>query len=129
MRTLCILLLVLLSTNLGAITFAERVAIAKKIESQQATQDYFLKGLFPVIGPVMGSIMKECLSHPDASTEEFTLVANVAESGQLIDIDVEAKSNNTAVCFAKAFATLAAPPPPLCDGGVLPVVIDMGVKP
>ncbi|MFZ3018461.1 MAG: hypothetical protein WA056_08410 [Gallionella sp.] len=129
MRTLGALLLVLFSTNLSAATFAERVAIAKKIESQQATQDYFLKGLFPVIGPAMGGIMNECLSHTDASVEKFTLVANVAESGQLVDIDVEPKSNNTAVCFAKAFATLTAPPPPLCDCGVLPVVIDMGVKP
>ena len=129
MRTLGILLSVLFSTNLNAATFAERVAIAKKIESQQATQDYFLKGLFPAIGPVMGGIMHECLSHPEASTEKFTLIANVAESGQLVDIDVEPKSNNTAVCFAKAFATLTAPPPPLCDCGVLPVVIDMGVKP
>lgn len=129
MRTLGVLLLVLFSTNLSAATFAERVAIAKKIESQQATQDYFLKGLFPIIGPAMGGIMNECLSHPNASVEKFTLVANVAESGQLIDIEVEPKSNNTAVCFAKAFATLTAPPPPLCDCGVLPVVIDMGVKP
>ena len=129
MRTLGILFLLLFSANLSAATFAERVAIAKKIESQQETQDYFLKGLFPAIGPMMGGIMKDCLSHPDASVEKFTLVANVAESGQLIDIDVEPKSNNTAVCFAKAFATLTAPPPPLCDCGVLPIVMDMGVKP
>jgi hypothetical protein len=129
MRSLCVLLLVLYSANLSATTFAERVAIAKKIESQQATQDYFLKGLYPVIGPVLGGIMKECLSHPDASLEKFTVVANVAESGQLTDIDVEPKSNNTGGCFAKAFATLTAPPPPLCDCGVLPLVIDMGVEP
>ena len=57
MRTLGVLLLVWFSTNLSATTFAERVAIAKKIEYQQATQDYFLKGLFPVIGPAMGGIM------------------------------------------------------------------------
>ena len=75
------------------------------------------------------SIMKACLSYPDASVEKFTLVANVAESGQLMDIDVEPKSNNTAACFAKAFATLTAPPPTLCERGVLPIVIDMRVTP
>lgn len=68
-------------------------------------------------------------THPDASVEKFTLVANVAESGQLMDIDVEPKSNNTAACFAKAFVTLTAPPPTLCERGVLPIVIDMRVKP
>ena len=129
MRTLCILFIVLFSTSLSAATFAERIAIAKKIESQKEASDYFFGSFFPAIGSSMGGILQMCLSRNDANKEKFTLVANVALSGELIDIEFEPKSNNTGACFAKELATLKAPPPPLCDCGVLPVVIDMVVKP
>ena len=129
MRTLCALLIVLFSADLAAATFAERVAIAKKIESQKEASDYFIGSFFPAIAPSMGGIMKMCLSRNDASQEKFTLVANVALSGELVDIDFEPNSNNTGACFAKELGTLKAPPPPLCDCGALPVVIDMAVKP
>jgi hypothetical protein len=121
--------MVLFSANLNASTFAERVAIAKKIESQKEASNYFFGSFFPAIGPSIGGIMKMCLSRNDASKEKFTLVASVALSGELVDIDFEPSSNNTGACFAKEFATLKAPPPPLCDCDVLPMVIDMGVKP
>jgi hypothetical protein len=113
----------------AAATFAERVAIAKKVESQKEAENYFFGSFFPSIGPSMGGIMQTCLSRPNASKEKFTLVANVALDGELVDIDYEPKSNNTGECFAKEFATLRAPAPPLCDCGVLPMVINMGVKP
>ena len=129
MRTLCALLIVLFSADLAAATFAERVVIAKKIESQKEASDYFFGSFFPAIGPSMGGIMKMCLSRNDASQEKFTVVANVALSGELVDIDFEPNSNNTGACFANELGTLKAPPPPLCDCGVLPVVIDMVVKP
>jgi hypothetical protein len=112
-----------------AATFAERVAIAKEIESQKEASDYFFGAFFPIVGPSMGGIMKMCLLRDGASKEKFTLVANVALSGEIINVDYEPKSNNTAACFAGQVATLKAPPPPLCDCGVLPLVINMGVEP
>ena len=130
MRKLCALLILIVYANLSiAATFAERVAVAKEIESQKEASDYFLKNFFPSVGPSMGGIMKVCLSRDGSSQEKFSLVANVALDGQIINVDFEPKSNNTAACFAGEFSTLKAPPPPLCDCGVLPLVIDMAVKP
>lgn len=130
MRRLCVLVLLCGFATVGsAATFAERVAIAKKIESQKEAADYFFGSFFPAVGPTMGGMMKMCLARDGASGEKFTLVANVSLSGELIDIDFEPKANNTAACFAKEVGSLKAPPPPLCDCGVLPVVIDMAVKP
>ena len=130
MRHLYVLVTLLGFANLSvAATFAERVAIAKKIESQKEASDYFFGSFFPSIGPSMGGIMKMCLARDGASQEKFTLVANIALSGELIDVDFEPKLNSTGACFAKEFSILKAPPPPLCDCGVLPVVIDMAVKP
>jgi hypothetical protein len=130
MRQFYILVALLSFANLSvAATFAERVAIAKEIESQKEASDYFFASFFPAIGPSMGGIMKMCLSRDGANKEKFTLVANVASSGGIVNVDFEPKSNNTAACFAGEFSTLKAPAPPLCDCGVLPLVIDMGVKP
>jgi len=130
MRQLCALLALLAFAGSSvAATFAERVAIAKQIESNKEASDYFFGSFFPTVGPSMGGIMKMCLSRGGASQEKFTLVANVALSGEIIDIEFEPKSNNTAACFAGELSTLKAPPPPLCDCGVLPFVINMGVKP
>jgi len=129
MRLIVIVLFAVISTNLSAATFAERIAIAKKIESQKEASNYFFGSFFPTVGPSMGGIMQMCLELKGANKEKFTLVANVALSGELMDIDFEPKSNNTGICFASEFAKLKAPPPPLCDCGVLPVVIDMAVKP
>ena len=127
---LYILIAVLSFSNLSvAATFAERVALAREVESQKDVSDYFFGAFFPSIGPSMGGIMKMCLSRDGANQEKFTLVSNVALNGEIINVDFEPKSNNTAACFAGEFSALTAPPPPLCDCGVLPLVIDMGVKP
>ena len=129
MRILCVFLTALFSANVNAATFAERVAIAKEIESQKEASEYFFKNFFPTIGPSMGGIMKMCLARDNANIDKFTVVANVSLNGELIDIDFEPKSNNTGACFANELATVQAPPPPLCDCGVLPVTITMAVKP
>lgn len=130
MRRAFILFALLGFANISvAATFAERVAIAKEIESQKAASEYFFGEFFPTVGPSMGGIMKMCLARDGASPEKFTLVANVTMSGELIDVDFEPKSNSTSACFAKEFSTLKVPPPPLCDCGVLPVIINIGVKP
>ena len=130
MRHLLLLALLLSTANVSAAaSFAERVAIAKETESQKEASGYFFGSFFPAISPSMGGIMKMCLSRSGASKKMFDLVANIALSGELIDIDYEPKSNNTGACCAKEFATLKAPPPPLCDCGVLPVTINMKVEP
>ena len=130
MRHLYLLLALLGFINLSfAATFAERVAFANKTESQKEVSDYFFGSFFPVVGPSLGEIMEMCLSRDGANKNKFTLVANVALSGEIINVDFEPRSNNTAACFAGEFSTLKAPPPPLCDCGVLPLVINMGIKP
>ncbi len=129
MRIICTFLIALFSANVNAATFAERVAIANEIESQKETSEYFFKDFFPSIGPSMGGIMKMCLARDNANLKQFTVVVNVALNGELIDIDFEPKSNNTGACFISELAMVQAPPPPLCDCGVLPVAITMSVKP
>lgn len=130
MHRLCLLGLLCSLANTGAAaTFAERVAIAKEIESQKEASSYFFGSFFPALGSAMGGIMKMCLAREAASKERFTVVANVSLDGDLVDIDFEPKANNTAACFAKEVGSLKAPPPPLCDCGVLPVAIDMAIKP
>ena len=104
--------------------FAERVSLAKKIESQQAIRDYVKNKFNVFIAFTTNDITSECLSHPDASGGKFTLVTNVSVSGQLTDVDVEPKSNNTAVCIAKGISNLTAPRPPNCDCDEITVSVD-----
>ena len=53
MRLLCVLIALLGSANLSfAATFAERVAIAKQIESQKEASDYFMEASFPPLAPL-----------------------------------------------------------------------------
>ncbi len=130
MRHLLLFAFLLSAANVSAAaSFAERVAIAKEIEYQKEASDYFFGSFFPTVGPSLGGIMKMCLSRAGANPNKFTLVANVALSGEIINVDFEPKANDTAACFAGELSTIKAPPPPLCDCGVLPLVINMGVKP
>ena len=109
-------------------SFSERVAIAKRIEAQKETADYFKTGMYPAIGPALASAMRDCMSRPGASTEKFTVVADVSQNGEFIHIAHEPKTN-TAACLAGAMASFRAPPPPTCDCGDLPIVIDMSITP
>lgn len=109
-------------------SFAERVALAKNTEKQKATTQYFQNEMYPAIGPSLATAMQECMSRAGASTEKFTVVANVSQDGRFMDIAHE-PSTNTATCLATAMASFRAPPPPTCDYGVLPIVINMSVKP
>lgn len=64
MRRLCVLIALLSFSNLSfAATFAERVAIAKEIESQKEASDYFFGSFFPAIASSMGGIMNMCLAY------------------------------------------------------------------
>jgi hypothetical protein len=108
--------------------FSERVANAKKIEAQEETQAYFKNEMYPAIGPALASAMRECLSLANASTEKFTVVADISQGGEFINVAHKPKTN-TATCLATAMRSFHAPPPPTCDCVSLPIVIDMAVKP
>lgn len=109
-------------------SFAERVALAKKIEEQKATAEYFQNGMYPAIGPSLASAMRECTSRAGASAKKVTVVADVSQDGQFTHVAHE-PNTNTAACLAAAMASFRAPPPPTCDSGVLLIVIDMSVTP
>jgi hypothetical protein len=109
-------------------SFAKRVALAKEVEEQKAAAEYFQNRMYPAIGPSLASAMLECVSRVGASTEKFTVIANVSQDGQLTDIAHE-PNTNTAACLTAAMASFRLPPPPTCDYGALPIVIDMSVEP
>ena len=108
--------------------FAARERLARKIEEQPETQKYLYEGMFPVIGSSTADAMKICLTSATASTDKFTLVADVLPDGRFGAVAVQ-PTTNTARCFAAAFRRFRAPPPPTCDCGPLPIAIDMAIKP
>jgi hypothetical protein len=110
-------------------TFAERVALAKKVEEQSATIEYFQNGMYPAIGSALAAAMRKCMSRAGASTVKFSVVADISQDGKFTHIAHE-PNTNTAACLAAAMASFSAPPPPTCDcGAALPIVIDMSVTP
>lgn len=110
-------------------TFSERVALAKQVEEQSATTEYFRNGMYPAIGAALASAMRECMSRAGASTEKFSVVADISLDGKFTHIAHE-PNTNTATCLAAAMASFRAPPPPMCDcGAAFPIVIDMSVTP
>lgn len=111
-----------------SLSFAKRVAFAKEVEEQKATAEYFHNGMYPAIGPSLSAAMRECMSHAGASTDKFTVVADITQNGEFIHIAYE-PNTNTAACLAAAMASFRAPAPPTCDYGALPIVIDMSIKP
>ncbi len=128
MRRIWLTIILFIFTNLCfAATFAERVTLAKKIETQKPAHDYLYGSFFKSLGPKLGEIMKACLARNDANQDKFTFVANISGSGEFRDIDFEPKSHNTAKCFSKEMAALKAPPTP--TGEILPIFIEMAVKP
>ena len=110
------------------LSFEKRVALAKEIEEQNATAEYFHNGMYPAIGPSLAGAMRECMSHVGASPDKFAVVADVTQDGEFIHIAYE-PNTNTAACLAAAMASFRAPAPPTCDCGPLPIVIEMSVKP
>lgn len=111
-----------------SLSFAKRVALAKEIEEQKTTAEYFQNGMYPAIGPSLSAAMRECMSHAGASTTKFAVVADVKQNGEFIHIAYE-PNTNTAACLAEAMASFRAPTPPTCDCGALPIVIEMSINP
>ncbi|HRE16471.1 MAG TPA: hypothetical protein PLW86_05300 [Rhodocyclaceae bacterium] len=117
------------ATAAGAQPFTERVSLAKKLEEQSTTTEYFKNGMYPAIGSALASAMRECMSRAGASTVKFTVVADVSQDGKFVNIAHE-PNTNTAACLAVAMESFRTPPPPMCDCGAnLPIVIDMSVAP
>jgi hypothetical protein len=108
--------------------FSERVTFAKRAEEQSEIGDYLYKVVFPSIGSDMSSIMKDCLTMPNASVGKFTVVAEITEPGQFDKIDYRPRTN-TAGCFADGLASLQLPKSKLCTCGSIPVVLDMAITP
>lgn len=111
-----------------ASSFASRERRARQIEKQPQTQKYLSDGMYPNIGQAMANAMKACLADGNASTDKFTLVADVTPAGYFSEVSVR-PSTDTSRCFAMAFSEFRAAPPPTCDCGPLPIVIDMTINP
>lgn len=122
------ILLIVSSSSAIAATFSERVATAKDVELQEETSIYFRNNMYPAIGQELNQAMRECTSLPNANIEKFTVVADITQEGKFVNIEYEPKTN-TAACLAKAMKTFHSPPPPTCDSGSLPIVINMTVAP
>ena len=130
MRRICLTVILSICVNsCFATTFAERVVLAKKIESQKVAHDYLYGRFFTSLGQKLGEIMAACLAQKDANQGKFTVVADISGSGEFRDADFEPKLHNTAGCFVKEVSTLRAPPAPVGNGETLPIVIEMAVKP
>lgn len=109
-------------------SFAERVAVAKKHEEKQETQDYFNERMFPTIGQALADAMKKCTGEKGARVASFEVVANISSNGAFINIDHEPKTIS-AVCVAESVAALHVPPPPVDGNGFFPIVFEMSVRP
>ena len=108
-------------------SFKSRVDFANKAEKQPEIRDYLKNKVYHEIGSQLATIMTDCLAKPKASTDKFTLVANIKNPGHFADVDYQPKSN-TASCFAKGLSLLSFPDTDLCSCGAIPFVIDMSIK-
>ncbi|TPQ24842.1 hypothetical protein [Methylomonas koyamae] len=124
-------IVLLLTTKVFAdskvLSFDERVALAKRIEANPSAKQYFNETFYPAIG-ALGPEMQECLKQPKASTERFSLVADIDLAGRFINVDYQPKTA-TAGCFSWAVRGLTIKAPPTCDWVSLPIVIEMNVNP
>jgi hypothetical protein len=109
----------------GSETFDERVRVAKLAEVDSAFAAYQSALLEPV-GADMTRAMTECVqSTTGASTEDFTLVAELADDGRPVEIAVRPETN-VATCWAARFAALRFAPPPRYPGrSGFPLVFEM----
>ena len=110
-------------------TFEERRHIAQALEGNSKTvQGYLSSEMYPAIGSAMADAMRNCFERSGASSEPFSLVADVSQDGRFMQIAYEPKSN-TAACFAKAISLFRVPSPPALGQESFPIVMDMTIKP
>lgn len=121
-------LLALIMTASGianASEFTERVAYADSLELRPEVLRYYRE---TAIGADMGSAMRDCTSRPNASTETFVILLDIADHGAFENSAVEPKVN-TATCFATAISRLQFSSPPASLPRPLTLGIKMTVKP
>ncbi|WGS84255.1 hypothetical protein [Methylomonas sp. UP202] len=109
------------------LSFDERVVLAKEVEARPSARHYLNETFYPAIG-TLGPVVQECLKQPNASTERFSLVADIDLAGKFINVDYQPKTV-TAACFSHAIRDLTIHAPPTCDCARLPIVIEMNIAP
>ncbi len=102
---------------------AERARRAEALEREPAVRDYMQRSMFPALTPVLNRALAKCVKEPNASSSDFSMVADIARAGALEQLDY-APATNTAQCVAAALARLHLPSPPE-QYPTLPVVLDM----
>ncbi len=110
-------------------SFAQRLALAQRAEHEPVAQGYLEKKLIPALENAdMKKRVAACLKIPGASNKSFTMVATVATSGTVGDVDYRPRTN-TGRCLAAALQAmnqLAAPPGQY--GAGLPFYIDWNLS-
>lgn len=112
----------------NASEFTERVAYADSLELRPEVLRYYRETIYSAIGADMGSAMRDCTSRPNASTETFVILLDIADHGAFENSAVEPKVN-TATCFATAISRLRFSSPPASLPRPLTLGIKMTVKP
>ncbi|MCQ8130753.1 hypothetical protein, partial [Methylomonas rivi] len=104
-------------------SFEQRVRQGRRFEQDAAAQDYTKKHVLPAMSDALSKSLTDCLAQPGASTEKFTLVADILPDGGISNVDYR-PATNTAECFGHAFHGLSLAPLPneLSD---LPVFFDL----
>jgi len=87
-------------------SFDQCVRQGRRFEQDATAHDYEKKQVLPAMNTVMSKPLTDCLTQPDASTEKFTLVADILPDGGIGNVDYQ-PATNTAECFGKAFRTLS----------------------
>jgi hypothetical protein len=100
-----------------ALDFDERSARAERLERTPVVAAYLDKGVYPLLGD-FGTTMGRCLKVAGASTDPFTLVADVAPDGRMANVEVR-PAGATPECVAAWWRTLRASRPPKLHGGLV----------
>ncbi len=108
--------------------FNQRVERARQAEHQEVLYNYLHKNFYADanFGPVAAKL-QDCIKLPGASTDHFTLVADITKQGKVANIEVSPRTN-TAECFAGALSKMKKlPPPPTSGNDSLPIFIEMTI--
>lgn len=109
-------------------TFEERRHLARILEDSEPARSYIYNKMFPAIGSTMADAMRDCLNSSEASSEAFSVVADVSQDGRFTHVAYEPRSN-TATCFATAMSSFQVPSPPSGGETPFPIVFVMKIKP
>lgn len=104
-------------------SFEQRIRQGRRFEQDAAAQDYTKKHVLPAMSDALSKSLTDCLAQPGASTEKFTLVADILPDGGISNVDYR-PATNTAECFGHAFHGLSLAPLPNELSG-LPVFFDL----